>query len=268
MKAKSDEINRLQKDMQELKSRNRLANDTANQKVKKKTDELSLMHEWVEEMSLEVKQSKRQLKSEQKKTKSGSVTSNRRLEAWRNLKAEVAELKDKLAECSENKDERLEQINHVRKQIKKERVLGRRGGSQRWPLHVIMLVCELICDGVPPARVAATMQTTSAFFTGEEAEELPSISTIRECRAVIQTLNDLLAAYKLAGQENWHQLFTDGTTRRQIGFQCLVIGYLTAADSQSVIASSCICSEDETSEAQVEGIQNKIKEMKDLLREW
>ena len=58
-----------------------------------------MMHEWVKEMSLEVKRSKRQLKSEQKKTKSVSVTSNRRLEAWRNLKAEVAELKDKLAEC-------------------------------------------------------------------------------------------------------------------------------------------------------------------------
>ena len=91
-------------------------------------------------MSLEVKQSKRQLKSEQKKTKSGSVTSNRRLEAWRNLKAEAAELKDNLVECSENKDKRLEQINHVRKQIKKECVLGRRSGSQRWLLHVIMLV--------------------------------------------------------------------------------------------------------------------------------
>ena len=83
---------------------------------------------------------------------------------------------------------------------------------------------------------------------------------------MIQTLNDLLAAYKLAGQENWHQLFTDGTTRRQIGFQCLVIGFLTASGFQSVIVSSCVCTEDETSKAQVEGIQNKIKEMKDLLR--
>ena len=80
--------------MQELKSRNRLANDTANQKVKKKTDELSLMHEWVEEMSLEVKQSKRHIKSEQKQTKLVSVTLNRTLEVWRNLRAEVAELKD------------------------------------------------------------------------------------------------------------------------------------------------------------------------------
>ena len=121
---------------------------------------------------------------------------------------------------------------------------------------------------VPPARVRATLQTTSAYFTGAESDELPSVSTIRECRAVIQTLNDLLAAYTLASQEKWHQLFTDGTTRRQISFQCLVIGFLTAAGFQSVIASSCICSEDETSEGQVEGIRNKIEEMKVILQEW
>ena len=118
--------------------------------------------------------------------------------------------------------------------------MGRRGGSKSWPLHVIMLVCELLCDGVPPARVGATIQTTNAYFTGDEATELPSISTIRECCTVVQTLNDLLAAYKLAGQEQWRQLFTDGTTRRQISFQCLVIGFLTASGFQSVIASSCI----------------------------
>ena len=71
-----------------------------------------MMHEWVKEMSLEVKRSKRQLKSEQKKTKSVSVTSNRRLQAWRNLKAEVAELKDKLAEHSG--------FGHTTRQIKVE----------------------------------------------------------------------------------------------------------------------------------------------------
>ena len=52
--------------MQQLKSQNRSANNAANQKVKKKTDGLSLMYEWVEEMLLKVKQSKRQLKTEQK----------------------------------------------------------------------------------------------------------------------------------------------------------------------------------------------------------
>ena len=77
------------------------------------------MHEWVEEVSLGVKQSKRQLESKQNKTKSVSVISNKRLETWRNLTAEVAELKNRLAECSENKDEPPELINHVHKRIKK-----------------------------------------------------------------------------------------------------------------------------------------------------
>ena len=85
---------------------------------KKKTDELCLMHEWVKEMALEVKQSKRQAKAEQKKAKSASVNSSKRLEAWRKLKEEVAQLKDLLAECSNNKDP-LEQINHVRRDIKR-----------------------------------------------------------------------------------------------------------------------------------------------------
>ena len=76
------------------------------------------MHEWVEEMSLEVKQNRREHKSEQKKAKWVSVTSNKRLEVWRNLKVELADLNDQFAECSENKDEPLEQINHIRKQIK------------------------------------------------------------------------------------------------------------------------------------------------------
>ena len=88
------------------------------------------------------------------------------------------------------------------------------------------------------------------------------------CRTVVQTLHDLLAAYKLIGQEKWQQLFTDWTTRRQISFQCLVIGFLTATGFQSVIASLCICSEDKSSEGQVDGIRDKIKEMKELLKEW
>ena len=94
IKAKSAETNRLQKDAQELKPLHRATNNVANQKIKEETDEPSLMHEWVEEMSLEVKQSKRHIKSEQKQTKLVSVTLNRTLEVWRNLRAEVAELKD------------------------------------------------------------------------------------------------------------------------------------------------------------------------------
>ena len=63
-----------------------------------------MMHEWVKEMALEVKQSDRQVKSEQKKVKTASDKLTKRLDARRNLKAEVAQLEDLHAECSNDTD--------------------------------------------------------------------------------------------------------------------------------------------------------------------
>ena len=128
-------------------------------------------------------------------------------------------------------------MNNVRMEIKKTQRAKRQGGSTTWPLHVSMLMCQLLVNGVPPARVRATIQTTSAHFRGAEFDKLPSTSTLRECRTVIQVLNGVRAVLKLVQQPSWCQLCTDGTTRRQIAFQCLVIGYLTAAGFESVIAS-------------------------------
>ena len=84
------------------------------------------------------------------------------------------------------------------------------------------------------------------------------MSYVQECRTVVQVLNDLLSAYKLGMKEKWHQLCTDGTTRRQIAFQYLVIGLITNKGFDSVIASSCIFLEDEPSEMQVKGIEDKV----------
>ena len=49
------------------------ANDIANQKVKKKPDGLSLMHNWVEQMSLEMKPNKRHLKSTEVRTEENKI---------------------------------------------------------------------------------------------------------------------------------------------------------------------------------------------------
>ena len=70
--------------------------------------------------------------------------------------------------------------------------------------------------------------------------DLPSMSYVRECRTVLQILNDLLGVYKLGMNATSKQLCTDGTTWRKIGFQSLVIGLLTEKGFDSVIASSCI----------------------------
>ena len=77
----------------------------------------------------------------------------------------------------------------------------------------------------------------------------------------------MLAAIKLARVEKWSQLFTDGTTKRQISFQNLIIG-LMKDDNQldPVVVSSCIFLEDETSEKQTDGILEKLNLLKIRLR--
>ena len=75
---------------------------------------------------------------------------------------------------------------------------------------------------------------------------------------MVQNLNEMLAAYKLGHAKKWRQVFNDGTSRRQIAFQNLVIGVENGDKFESVIASSCIFLEDETAEKQVEGIYNKV----------
>ena len=127
-----------------------------------------------------------------------------------------------------------------------------------------MIVCELLCNGVPPACVWETLQTTSAYFTGIVVTKLPSVSYVRECCTVLQILNDLLSAYKLGMNATWKQLCTDGTTWKQIGFQSLVIGLLTKKGFESVIVSSCIFMDDETSKMQLKGIGDKVSIVRKL----
>ena len=64
--------------------------------------------------------------------------------------------------------------------------------------------------------------------------------------------------------DTWKQLCTDKNTWQQIGFQLLVIGLLTKKGFESVIASSCILMNDETSETQVKGIKDKVSIVRQL----
>ena len=77
---------------------------------------------------------------------------------------------------------------------------------------------------------------------------------VRECRVVLQNLNETLSAFRLGTAESWHQAFTDGTTRRQIAFQNLVIALMEDGDLDPVIVSSCMFVENETAERCVKSI--------------
>ena len=82
---------------------------------------------------------------------------------------------------------------------------------------------------------------------------------VRKCRVAVQNINDMLDNCRLGKSYNWHQIFTDGTTRRQIKFQNLVIGLMKDGYFESVIYSSCIFLENENSEKQLEAVKNKVQ---------
>ena len=71
-------------------------------------------------------------------------------------------------------------------------------------------------------------------------------------------MNETLAALRLGKAESWHQLFTDGTSRRQIAFQNLVIALMENGKLDPVIVSSCMVLDDETSENQVKSITDMV----------
>ena len=111
------------------------------------------------------------------------------------LKTQVKEVKDDLADESHLR-KNLEKTGIIRREIKKERLIGHCGGQSNQSLYICMIVCELLCNVVSPACVRETLQTTSEYFTGNVVTDFPSVRYVRECRTVLQILNDLLGASK------------------------------------------------------------------------
>ena len=67
-------------------------------------------------------------------------------------------------------------------------------------------------------------------------------------------MNKTLSAFQLGNAKTWYQLFTDGTSQRQIALQNIVIALVGNGSIYPVIVSSCMYVEDETSEKYVEPI--------------
>ena len=232
--------------------------------VEQTVDEL---YDWVDELHAEINQQKKAANLAKKETKSTiksklrlETVAKNRLSMLKALKSQLHEAKDMLADESHQR-EALERMQTIKLEIKCQRSVGRRDGSGKWPVHVVLLICELVGNGTPPSAIPANIQTTSAVFTGADATELPSINFVRQCRTVLQNLNETLSALRLGKADTWHQLFTDGTTRRQIAFQNLVIALMVDGKLDPVIVSSCMILEDETSETQVKTIMDTVSAM-------
>ena len=90
------------------------------------------------------------------KVKSYSVA-ERRLCLLTDLKVKLAESRDNL-DYDSHHSVRLENMQKIHLAIKRERNVGRHGGSSKWPVHIILLIFELLVNGTPPSSVAANIQ--------------------------------------------------------------------------------------------------------------
>ena len=87
---------------------------------------------------------------------------------------------------------------------------------------------------------------------------MPSVNFVRECRIVLQNLNETLSALQLGSADTWHQVFIDGTARQQIAMQNLVVALMEDGHLDAVIVSSCRYVENETLEICVESIVETV----------
>jgi hypothetical protein len=147
----------------------------------------------------------------------------------------------------------------LKKEWANEEAAVAHGGARRWPPWVVQVICELLVNGTSPSAVPTAMQTMYQMLTGDTPNELPTINFVRSCRVVVEVIGETIAAMKLADAPSWNQLWTDGTTRRQIPFTALVIGLMGEDDDiDPVVVSSCIFMEDERSDTQADGIINRV----------
>ena len=94
---------------------------------------------------------------------------------------------------------------------------------------------------------------------GKKKVEFPSINFFRQCRIVVQVIGETMIALKLAKAVKWNRLFTDATSRRQISLQALLVGIMDDDGMiETVVVSSCIFMEDETSETEARCVIDKV----------
>ena len=155
-----------------------------------------------------------------------------------------------------------ESRRRMQKEWDSEAAARQRGGSRRWPVWVVQLICELLVNGTPPASIPGNIQIMYETLFGEPTDDLPSVNFVRSCRTVVEVMGETITALKLAKAPNWKQLWTDATTRRQIPFTALIIGLLGDDDKiDPVVVSSCIFMENEKSETGAAGILTKVSKL-------
>ena len=91
---------------------------------------------------------------------------------------------------------------------------------------------------------------------------------MRECRSTLRVLTGTLAGAEVAKQERVEQLFTDGTKRRQIDLENILIGYFSENGFRTIVLDSAVIPEEEDSESIRTSLLRTFDKAGDLLDKW
>ena len=148
------------------------------------------------------------------------------------------------------------------KEFRKVRSLsstGKKGGGYIWPEWIQQLVLEMLVNGTPPSAIRPNIVSQVSLISPDIViHSLPSARYIRQCRTVLRIIGETLTVYRLAKANTWQQLFTDGTSRRQVALQILIISITENNELRPLILSSAIILEGESSEQQQSAILDMI----------
>ena len=79
------------------------------------------------------------------------------------------------------------------------------------------MIIELLSHCTPPSCIPANILTIDSMLHPKEnkVKELMSVGFVRDCRGPMTVTTKTLAAYDLAKVDNYQQLFSDETPRKQ-----------------------------------------------------
>ena len=103
----------------------------------------------------------------------------------------------------------------------------------------------MLVNGTPPSAILANILTVYETVCGKATNDLPPVSFVCSCRAVVKIIGETVTVIKLARDGSLKQLWTNATTRRQLQFTALIIGLIGDSNKiDPVVVSSCIFMED------------------------
>ena len=141
-------------------------------------------------------------------------------------------------------------------------------GRKVWPLVVMKIIVEMLVNGTLPSAFCNNLESTCRLTCPNvEIKELPSIDYVRKCRGNIRIMTEACAAYILAKNKDWKQIFIDATSRRQTSMTSISAGTMKDNLLKPIMLTCSKVGLGETSEDAVDIFNETLEDGKEHVTE-